>query len=344
MKLTPLTLSALALSLVAGTAFADTPAYHLAQKISLPGDDGWDYMTLDSTSRHLYLSRGTHVSVLNADTGAVIGDIPNTKGVHGIALDPKSGHGFTSDGRANAVTIFDLKTLKTLKTVSVVKVASDTGPDCVLFDPATERVFTFNGSAGTATAINAATGKVVGTIRLPGRPEFAVADGRGHLYNNIEDKNEVAVINARTLKVERLWPVAPGKGPSGIALDPKSRRLFSVCDNGKMAVMDADTGKVVSVPVIGNGPDACAFDAKNHLVFSPNGEDGTMTVLRESTPNHYVTVATVPTQVGARTMAFDAKTGAFFTAAATLLPAAPGTPFWKQRHVPGSFVVLKYVP
>ena len=205
-------------------------------------------------------------------------------------------------------------------------------------------MFTFNGRAQTATAIDAATGTVVGTIPLPGRPEFAVADGQGHLYDNIEDKSEIAAINTRTLKVENVWPVAPGEGPSGIAMDPKSRRLFSVCDNRQMAIMDAETGKVIATPAIGGGPDACAFDAKDQLIFSPNGDDGTLTVLREVTPDLYTTLATVPTQSGARTMALDEKTNDVFTVTATALPAPPGTPHWRRQYAPGTFVVLKYAP
>ena len=326
-------------------AFAETPpapaSYHLIQKIALSGADGWDYLTLDSASRRLYVSRSTHVAVLNVDTGKVIGDIPGLAGVHGIALDTRDGRGFTSNGRSNSVTIFNLKTLAKIGEVPVGE-----GPDAILFDPATRRVFTFNGRAQTATAIDVATGKVVGTIALPGRPEFPVSDGKGHLYDNIEDKSEIAALNARTLTVDHVWPVTPGTSPSGLALDPKSHRLFSVCDNQKMVVMNADTGKVVAAPAIGSGPDAAAFDPGTKLVFSPNGEDGTLTVLKESGPNVYQTLATVPTQVGARTMALDAKTHHLFTLAARIVPPAPGVeqPPWRRQYVDGSVTVLEYAP
>lgn len=341
MKSVLCTLGTLALAFTALAAWAapSTPNYHLVRKISLPGPVGWDYMLMDSPARRLYVSRGSHVTVINVDSGTVAGDIPNTEGVHGIAVDPKTGHGFTSDGRANAVTMFDTKTLKTLATIPVGQ-----GPDCIIFDPATERVFTFNGEAQTATAIDAVKGTVVGTVTLPGRPEFAVADGKGELYDNIEDKNEIAAINARTLSVDHLWPVAPGDGPSGLAIDAENRRLFAVCRNQQMVVMNADTGQVVATPAIGRGPDACAYDPNTHIVFSPNGRDGTMTVLREVTPNQYLTVATVPTQAGARTMALDLKTHHFFTVTATPLPAAPGTPPWRRQYAPDSFVVLEYAP
>ena len=331
---------------------APVPSYHLARKITLTGDGRWDYLQVDSAARRLYVSRSTHVNVVDLDTGTVVGDIPNTSGVHGIALDPKSGHGFTSNGRANTVTIFNLKTL-----AKVAEVAVGTSPDCIIFDPATERVFTFNGGSNDATAIDGATGKVIGTIPLPGRPEYAVADGKGHVYNNIEDKSEVASINAKTLKVENVWPIAPGDGPSGIAMDLKSRRIFSVCGNQKMTVLDADTGKLVSTLAIGNGPDASAFDPALGIVFSPNGEDGTLNVVKETGPNQFQVTATVPTQAGARTMALDPKTHHVYLMTATMEPAPPetaapdapvvgGAPPRRARRgiVPGSYVVLDFAP
>ena len=331
---------------------APAPSYHLVRKITLTGDGRWDYLQVDSAAKRLYVSRSTHVNVVDLSTGTVAGDIPNTSGVHGIAIDPKSGHGFTSNGRANTVSIFSLKTL-----AKVAEVAVGTNPDCIIFDPATERVFTFNGGSNDATAIDGATGKVIRTIPLPGRPEYAVADGKGHVYNNIEDKSEVASINAKTLKVENVWPLAPGDGPSGIAMDPKSRRIFSVCGNQKMTVLDADTGKLVSTLVIGNGPDASAFDPALGVAFSPNGEDGTLTVVKETGPNQFQVMATVPTQAGARTMALDPKTHHVYLMTATMEPAPPeaaapdapaagGAPPRRARRgvVPGSYVVLDFAP
>ncbi len=312
-------------------------SYHLVKTVPLPGDGGWDYLAVDSAARRIYVSHSTHVSVVNIDTGAIIGDITNTSGVHGVAVDPKSGHGFTSNGRDSTVTMFDLKTLKPLKQIPV-----GDGPDAILFDPASRRVFTFNGKAQSATAIDADTGMVVGTITLPGRPEFAVADGKGHIYNNIEDKSQIAALNARTLKVEHVWPTAPGEAPSGLTMDLKTRRLFSVCDNQKLVVMDADTGKVVSAPTIGNGPDACSYDPATHLVFSPNGQDGTVTILKEDSPDSYTLVQTLTTQRGARTMALDEKTHRILTVTATAQPAAPGENPRRRSYVPGSFVLLEY--
>lgn len=318
---------------------AAAPNYHLVKSISLPGAEGWDYLALDSGARRLYVSRGTHITVVDVDKGQVVGDIPDTSGVHGVAIDPKSGHGFTSNGRSNSVTIFDTKTLKKIGEVPV-----GTGPDAIIFDPSTERVFTFNGRAQTATAIDGATGKVVGTVTLPGRPEFAAAAGQGHVYDNIEDKSELVAIDAKTLTVDHAWPLAPGEGPSGIAVDAKHRRVFSVCDNQKMVVTDADTGKIVATPAIGNGPDAAAFDPGRALVFSPNGRDGTLTVLQETTPDQYQTVQTVTTQPGARTMALDEKTHHVFTCTAKSLPPPPGQPRWRRQYIAGTFVVLEYAP
>ena len=317
-------------------AAAATPHYHLLRTIPVEGEGGWDYLTLDSHARRLYIARSTHVTVVDIDAGRAIGDIPDTSGVHGVAIDAADGRGFTSNGRSNSVTIFDLKSLKKLAEVPV-----GAGPDCIIFDSASRRVFTFNGGGGDATAIDARTGKVVGTVPLPGRPEFAVSDGKGHLYNNIEDKSEIAAINSKSLKVENVWPLAPGEGPSGIAMDTKRRLLFSVCDNQKMAVMDANTGRVVATPIIGNGPDAAGFDAGTGLAFSSNGQDGTLTVVREGTGSQFEVVATVPTQTSARTMALDEKTHHVFTVAAQYAPGGQGR---RRNYVPGSFVVLEYAP
>ena len=324
--------------LTAVPAPAATP-YHLIKKVTLGGEGGWDYLTLDAASRRLYISRGTHVMVVNADTYKVVGDIPNTDGVHGIAFAPKLGRGFTSNGQANTVMTFDLKTLRAIGT-------APTGdrPDAILYEPATRRVFTFNGGGNSATAVDAVTGKVVGTIPLGGRPEFAAADGLGMVYDNIEDKNEIVAINARTLTITHRWPIAPLASPSGLAMDAKSRRLFAVCDGQKMAVVSADSGKVVATPAIGNGPDAAAFDPGAGLAFSSNGEDGTLTVIREAAPDSYRVLQAVPTQAGARTMAVDTKTHRVFLVTAKPGPMTPGTPPWRRSYVPGTFTLLVFGP
>src|ERR1017187_682771 len=311
--------------------------YHLLKKIVLGGESGWDYLICDSAARRVYISRGTHVMVIDADSYAVVGDIPNTEGVHGIALAPEFGRGFTSNGRANSVTIFDLKTLKVLGTAP-----TGNGPDAILYDPASKRVFTFNGHSGDATAIDAASGNVAGTIPLGGKPEFAVADGLGHIYNNLEDKSELLQIDSQKLTVTARWPLAPGEEPSGLALDKEHRGLFAGCHNQMMAVVDADSGKVLATPAIGQGVDANAFDPGTQLAFSSNGE-GTLTVVHEDSPEKFTPVASVPTQRGARTMALDLKTHKIFLVTAEFGPAPSATPEHPRPRppaVPGTFTLL----
>jgi DNA-binding beta-propeller fold protein YncE len=274
---------------------------------------------------------------MDADTGSKVGEIANTPGVHGIALAPKLGRGFTSNGREGTVSIFDLKNLKELGRVKV-----GDGPDCILYDPATQRVFTMNGRSQDATAVDAASGQVAGTIALGGRPEFGVADGKGEVFVNLEDKSALVALDAQKLSVLHTWPLAPGDGPSGLAIDPAHRRLFSVCGNQKMVIVDADDGHVVATPEIGQGPDAALFDPKRQLAFSSNGRDGTLTVIHEETPDQFSVVANVPTQMGARTMALDAKTGRVILVTAEFAPPPPGTDAPRRRAmVPGTFTILE---
>jgi DNA-binding beta-propeller fold protein YncE len=316
---------------------ARTPAYHVMKKMKTGGEGGWDYLTMDPQARRLYISRSDHVDVVDTDSGSKVGEVGNTSGVHGIALAPRLNRGFTSNGRDGTVTIFDLKSLKEVGRVTV-----GTGPDCIIYDPATQRVFTMNGRSQDATAVDAADGKVAGSIALGGRPEFAVADGKGEVFVNLEDKSELLALDAQKLSVLHRWPLAPGDGPSGLAMDTAHRRLFSVCGNQKMVILDADDGHVVATPDIGQGPDACAFDSKQQLAFSPNGRDGTLTVIHEETPDHFTVAATVPTQVGARTMALDAKTGQVFLVTAEVVPPPAGTDAPRRRSfVPGSFTILQ---
>ncbi|HUI42858.1 MAG TPA: YncE family protein [Terriglobia bacterium] len=329
----------------AGAQGAGTAAgYHVVVTYVIGGEGGWDYLTVDSEARRVYISRGTHVMVMDPDTGKVLGDIPGTDGVHGIALAPELNRGFISDGRSSEVTIFDLKTLKTLDTVKV----TGQNPDCIAYDPASKRVFTFNGRSGNSTAIDAATGKVVGTIDLGGRPEFAVADGRGHIYNNLEDKSEQVAIDTQTLKVTHRWPLAPCESPSGLAIDREHRRLFAGCDNQKMAITDPDAGKVVTTVPIGEGVDANGFDPGSQLAFSSNGESGTLTVVHEDAPDQYTVLGNVPTALRARTMALDLKTHHVFVVTARFLPqpaeATPENPRRRPPMVPGSFRVIEVAP
>jgi YVTN family beta-propeller protein len=283
---------------------------HVIKRIPISGEGGWDYLTVDESARRLYVSHGTQVEVLDVDSGAIVGKIANTPGVHGIAIAPEAGRGFVSNGQSATVTIFDLKTLKTIADVPTGK-----KPDAIIYDPATSRVFAFNGGSNSATAIEAADGKVAGTIDLGGGPEFAVADGSGYVYDNLEDESLVLQINSRTLKIEQRWPTAPCASPSSIAMDRPNRRLFIGCRSKVMAVMNADTGQVITTLPIGDHVDATAFDADSRLVFNSNGE-GTITVIHQDSPDKYSVVESVKTLPRAKTMALDPKTHQLFLSTA----------------------------
>jgi len=313
--------------------------YHLLKKIPLGGEGGWDYLTLDSAARRLYISRATKVLVLDVDRGTLVGEVGDTPGVHGIALAPELNRGFTSNGRASTVTIFDLKTLQALG-----QVKTGGNPDAIVYDAASHRVFTFNGSSDDSTAIDAASGAVAGTIPLGGRPEFAIADETGQIYANLEDKSQVLTIDSRTLAVKARWALAPCEEPSGMAMDRRHRRLFIGCSNQMMAVMDADSGCILTTLPIGRGVDANAFDPETGLAFSSNG-DGTLTVVREESPDKFSVLENVVTQRGARTMALDSKTHNVFLVTAEFGP--PPAPTAERPHprpsiVSGSFVVLVF--
>jgi DNA-binding beta-propeller fold protein YncE len=306
--------------------------YHVIKTISVPGDEGWDYVFVDSDARRVYVSHATHVVVLDADTYAIVGDIPDTQGVHGISIAPDLGRGFVSDGRANTVTIFDPKTLKTLGTVR-----TGTNPDAIIYDPHTKRVFAMNGRSQDTTAITASDGTVAGTLALGGKPEFAVADGHGNIFVNIEDKSELVRFDSQKLTILNRWPLKPCEEPSGLAVDWKTRRLFAGCGNKTMAVVDADTGKIVATPPIGDGVDANGFDPATDLAFASTGE-GVLTVVHEDSPDKFTVVENVPTRKSARTMGLDIKTHNIFLPAADFDPPAPGQRRGKMK--PGSFVVL----
>lgn len=280
--------------------------YHLIKKIPIPGQGGFDYLSIDQSTRRLYVSHGTQVEVLDVDTGAIVGKIPNTLGIHGIAIAPEVGRGFVSDGQTSTVTIFDLKTLKTIGEVPTGK-----KPDAIIYDAATSQVFAFNGGSDSTTVISAADGKVAGTVDLGGGPEFAVADGNGAVFNNLEDKSQLVKINSRKLSVEQHWPLAPCEEPSSMAMDKETRRIFIGCRNKVMAVVNADSGKVIATVPIGDHVDASAFDPESKLVFNSNGE-GTISVIHEDTKDKYTVVQTVKTVPRARTMALDLKTHQLF--------------------------------
>jgi DNA-binding beta-propeller fold protein YncE len=323
----------LLLILLATSARAAGPGYHLLKTIPVPGKGSWDYLTVDETARRVYVSHGTEVVVLDADSYQIKGTITGLKGVHGIAVAPQWGRGFISNGQGNNVTIFELQTLNKVGTVQTGR-----NPDAILFDPATQRVFAFNGRSNSATVMEAKDGRVAGTIELGGKPEFAVADGRGSVFVNLEDKSMVAKIDARKLAVLDRWPVAPGEEPSSMAMDRNQRRLFIGCHNKLMVVLNADTGKVVDQQPIGAGVDAGAFDPETGLVFCSNG-DGTLTVLHENSPDKYVVVETVKTPRRSKTMALDAETHKLFIPAAKFETAATNR---RPAMLPGTFSVLVY--
>src|SRR3989475_12989707 len=306
----------LAVLLVTVSAIAAGTGYHILKEIKVGGEGGWDYLTMDSAARRLYVSHTNKVNVIDPDAGKIVGEIPDTQGVHGIAIASALNRGFTSNGRGNNVTIFYLKTLKPIGT----PVMTGENPDSIRFEPNSGRVFTFNGRSKDSTAINAKTGNVAGTIAMGGKPEFSVADGKGKIYVNIEDTSEVVEIDAAKLAVTKRYSLKPCDGPSGLAIDTKNRRLFSVCGNRLMAISDPDSGKVIAMPAVGPGPDGVVFDAATGYVMSSNGGDGTLTIVKENAGKWEV-LENVATARGARTIALDTKTHNVY------LPTAdPGPP------------------
>jgi DNA-binding beta-propeller fold protein YncE len=305
----------LAIASLSVNLWADMLTYHLVKRVDVGGKGGWDYLIYDESSHRVFVSRGNDVMVLDGESGATVGDIPDTPLVHGIALAPEFGRGFTSNGQTNNVTIFDLKTLK-----PIGKVSTGRGPDAIVYDPASRRVFTMNGRDNTATAIDAVSGQAVGTVPLLGRPEFAVADGKGTVFVNITDKHTLTAIDSNGLTVESNWDMPGCEGPSGLSMDRQNRRLFSGCDNKVMAIVDADSGKLIATVPIGAGVDATAFDPKTALAFSSNGEDGTLTVVHEDSPDKFTVAEIVPTEAGARTLALDPESGTVYLVTATVGP------------------------
>jgi len=302
---------AVLLGLVAATVFgAPSSGYHIIKKVAVPGAGGWDYVTVDEAGRRVYVSHATQVEVLDADTFELVGTIPNTPGVHGIAIVSEFGRGFITAGKSDTVVIFDLKTLKTLGEVKVGK-----KPDAIIYDPATKRVFAMNGDSDNTTVINAADGKVVGTIDLGGGPEFAVADGKGSVYINLEEKGETVHVDSNALKVLHHWPLAPGKTATALAFDPQTRRLFAGCRGGQlMVVLDADSGKIITTAPIGERVDAAAYDPATKLVFMSTG-GGTTSVFRQDSADKYTLLENIATNPGSKTMALDPKTHNLFVPA-----------------------------
>lgn len=318
--------------------FASDSHLHVIKTYKLGGEGGWDYLEVDPAAHHVFISRATHVVVIDENSGKQVADIPDTPGVHGIALAPELGRGFISNGREGSVSIFDLKTLQVISKVQDV----GENPDAILYDPVTKRVFTFNGRSHDSTAIDAATGKIVGKIALDGKPEFAVSDAQGELFANLEDKNELLVLDPKELKVKSRWSLAPCESPSGLAMDKQNRRLFAGCDNKMMALVNADTGKVITTLPIGDGVDADRYDPGTHLAFASCGE-GVLTVVKEDSPEKFRVLENVKTERGARTMAIDPATHQIFLVTAQFGPAPAATaqnPHPRPSIVPGTFEVL----
>ncbi len=316
----------------AAMVFAAAPSYKVVNKIKVGGAARWDYAYLDSANHRLYVSHATQTEVIDTATDKVVGTIPDTKGVHGIAIANDLGKGFTSDGGDNDVTVFDVKTLKVLG-----KIKTGQNPDAIIYEPVTHRVFTFNGRSSDSTAIDAKTNNVItASIPVGGKPEFAQVDGKGHVFANIEDKNEIIVLDAANSLVSRRYSIAPCDEPSGLAIDPKKLVLYSVCGNKMMVVSDPATGKVLATPATGPGTDGVAFD--DGYAFSANGGDGTITMVDDK----FQAVATIPTMRGARTIAADQKAHKLYLPAAEFGPPAPDKDGKKGRPqpIPDSFQIV----
>ncbi len=319
---------------------AAAPNYHVTHRYVLGGDGGWDYLTYDAAHKRLFISRSTHVMVVDPWTGTVVGDIPGTPGVHGIALAPDLGKGFTSNGMDGSVTVFDLATLAV--TAHIATPAKN--PDGIVYDPATRRVLTFNGRGNDATVIDAVTNTVAGTIALGGRPEFPVADGRGMVYDNIESTSEIVAIDTRKATVVSRFALGACQSPSGLSMDRANRRLFAACD-GQMGVIDADRGTVIATLPTGAGTDATRFDPALMLAYASNGRDGTLTVVHEDSPSHFSIVQNAKSETSARTMALDPQSGAIFLVTAQMqINAAATNPRERYHMVPGTFALLVMQP
>jgi DNA-binding beta-propeller fold protein YncE len=317
---------------------ANTSGYHLVKKVKLGGTGGWDYLEVDPASHRLFISRGTHVIVVDPD-GKLLGDIPDTLGVHGVALAGDFNKGFTTNGRSSNSTIFDLTSLKITGSAK-----TDKDPDAVIYDPFSKRVFTFNGDANSSTAIDAASGTVAGTVALGGGPEFAATDGKGHIFVNLEDKSSLVKFDAKTLKLENTWPLAPCESPSGLAIDAVHEILIVGCHNKLMTFVDGNSGQVLGTVPIGQGVDATRFDPATGYAFASCG-DGTLTIAHEDSSTKFSPVEVIQTQRGARTMAIDYSTHTVYLVSADFGPAPAATtdnPRPRPAIIPDTFTLLIY--
>ena len=325
-----------ALVFTAALAVRAADPYHLIKEIPIGGEGGWDYISVDSAAHRVYVSHATKIVVADIDTGKVVGEIPDTPGVHGFAVAADLGRGFTSNGRANTSTIVDLKTLKPLGTVSTAG-----NPDAIFYEPTQKEVYTMNGSGKSATVFDARTGKVVATIPLGAKPEAVAEDvPTNRLFVNLEDTGAIAVIDIKTHKVAATWPLTGCEEPTGLGYDPKNHRLFSACANKVMTVTDSVSGKVVTTAPIGNGADGGGFDPQTGYAFASNGEDGTLTIAHLDNPNKLTVVQTLKTLVSGRTMILDPVTHNIFVPAAMTMPNPAGR--GRPQPVAGSFKVLMY--
>ncbi|MDE3199800.1 MAG: YncE family protein [Acidobacteriota bacterium] len=321
---------------IAASAVAQKP-YHILKTWTLPDAGWWDYLVVDPPAHRLYITRGDHMDVVDSNSGKIIGTISEMKGIHGIAFDATGKYGYISDGGANEVVVFDRSTLKKVTTIP-----TGAGADAIMYEPVTNTIWTWNGHGHSATKIDAATFKPVVTIPLPGKPEFAVADGHGLIYDNIEDKSEIVRIDAKTGTVTATWPLKDCESPSGLAYDAAGKRLFPVCDGKHMGVVDATSGKTIATATIGEGPDAARWSAKHKLAFASCGGSGELAVVDASTPA-YKTIEMLPTMRGARTMAYDTANDRFYLVTAKFGPRpkpTPENPYGRPPMLPGSFTVI----
>jgi YVTN family beta-propeller protein len=330
--------SALDLFLTQKCPAQEEPGYHVLRSIHIGGEGGWDYIAVNPELKRIYVSHGVLVNILGESTGDSVGVIPNTLGVHGIAFAPAFGKGYTSNGRANTVSVFNLQTNDVLS-----EVKTGQNPDAIMYEPFSETIFVCDGRSHEATVIDPSSDTVLTVVPLGGKPEAPVSDGAGNIYVNIEDKSEVAHINAKTFAVENRWTLGKGESPSGIAMDRSTGRLFIGCDNKLMVVLDARSGALVAQLPIGEGCDGVAFDPETKYAFSSNRE-GTLTMVYEESPDSFRVVANVPTKRGARTLTLDEKTHHVFLPTADLEPPPPPTkenPRPRPKIVPGTFEVLE---
>lgn len=313
--------------------------YKIVHRFPVSGEGGWDYLAVDESTGRVFISHGSVVNVVNEKDGRLLGTISDTKGVHGIAIAPDLNKAFISNGAESTITVVDLKTLALLDKIN----STGENPDAILYDLFSHKVFAFNGRTANATVIDAESGKVVATIALDGKPEFSVTDGNGKVYVNIEDKSEITCINSATLKVEKVWSIAPGEEPTGLAIDNDKHRLFSGCSNKLMVISDAVAGTVIGNVPIGQGCDGTAFDPGLKRIYSSNGE-GTVTVVSEVSPKQYKVLETIKTQRSARTITVDKKTHHLFLSAAEYNPPDKTSPNARPSVKPGSFVILDIAP